>query len=63
MPEANGKQLPMSSRSAEACHTSSVNSCLCPVGSLDGELITTVEGLGNGSAGFSKVQGGSPILL
>lgn len=42
---------------ADTAKTSSINSCLCPVASLDGELITTIEGLGNSSAGFSKVQG------
>lgn len=37
--------------------TTSINSCLCPVGCLDGASITTVEGIGNSKAGFNKVQG------
>ncbi|EIE21740.1 molybdenum cofactor-binding domain-containing protein [Coccomyxa subellipsoidea C-169] len=36
--------------------TTSINSCLCPVGCLDGASITTVEGIGNSKAGFHKVQ-------
>ena len=63
MPEGKWRLLLKSSYSADACHTSSLNSCLCPIGSLDGELITTVEGLGNGSAGFSKVQGEFPTVF
>ena len=35
----------------------SINSCLCPVGALDGAVITTAEGLGNSLAGFHPVQG------
>ena len=35
----------------------SINSCLCPVGALDGAAITTAEGLGNSLAGFHPVQG------
>ena len=41
-------------------HTESVNSCLKPIGTLDGCAITTSEGLGNSSKGFSVVQGASP---
>lgn len=37
--------------------TTSINSCLCPIGSLDGASITTVEGIGNSKAGFHPVQG------
>eukprot|EP00891_Asterochloris_glomerata_P008497 jgi/Astpho2/8497/Aster-05539 len=37
-------------------HTESVNSCLKPVGTLDGCAVTTSEGLGNSSKGFSVVQ-------
>ena len=42
---------------AEATRTTSINSCLCVVGSLDGSSITTVEGMGNSAAGFHSVQG------
>lgn len=35
----------------------SINSCLCPVGSVDGASITTVEGIGNSKAGYHAVQG------
>ena len=34
-----------------------INSCLCPVGSVDGASITTVEGIGNSKAGYHAVQG------
>lgn len=37
--------------------TTSINSCLCPIGSLHGASITTVEGIGNSKAGFHPVQG------
>ena len=48
---------------ADATRATSINSCLCLVGSLDGHSITTVEGLGNSAAGFHKVQGKrSPVL-
>ncbi|BDA47143.1 Xanthine dehydrogenase/oxidase [Coccomyxa sp. Obi] len=36
--------------------TTSINSCLCPVGCLDGASIITVEGIGNSKDGFHKVQ-------
>ena len=36
-----------------------INSCLCPVGSVDGASITTVEGIGNSKAGYHAVQGWS----
>ena len=42
---------------ADSTQTSSINSCLCPVGTLDGVAITTAEGLGNSRTGFSSVQG------
>ena len=42
---------------ADSTQTSSINSCLCPVGTLDGVAITTAEGLGNSRSGFSSVQG------
>ena len=38
-------------------HFTTINSCLCPVGSVDGASITTVEGIGNSKAGFHAVQG------
>ena len=34
-----------------------INSCLCPVGSVDGASIITVEGIGNSKAGYHAVQG------
>ncbi|KAL3141630.1 hypothetical protein ABBQ32_004865 [Trebouxia sp. C0010 RCD-2024] len=34
----------------------SINSCLCPVGSLDGCVVTTSEGLGCFKKGFSQIQ-------
>ncbi|KAK9807521.1 hypothetical protein WJX72_001412 [[Myrmecia] bisecta] len=34
----------------------SINSCLCPLGSLDGAAVTTVEGIGNSRKGFDIVQ-------
>ena len=37
--------------------TCSINSCLCPVGSLDGAAVTTVEAIGNSADGFHPVQG------
>lgn len=37
--------------------TRSINSCLAPVGGLDGAAITTVEGIGNSEAGFHPIQG------
>eukprot|EP00879_Flechtneria_rotunda_P032210 GHRR01035378.1.p1 GENE.GHRR01035378.1~~GHRR01035378.1.p1 ORF type:complete len:320 (+),score=95.90 GHRR01035378.1:95-1054(+) len=37
-------------------HTSIVNSCLATIGSYDGVLITTSEGLGNSKCGFHPVQ-------
>ena len=42
---------------AEATRVTSINSCLCVVGCLDGSSITTVEGMGNSTAGFHRVQG------
>ena len=39
-----------------------INSCLCPIGSVDGASITTVEGIGNSKAGYHAVQGWSQIL-
>ncbi|KAK9795562.1 hypothetical protein WJX73_009750 [Symbiochloris irregularis] len=36
--------------------TRSINSCLCPVGSLDGKAITTVEAVGNSDKGFHAIQ-------
>ena len=35
----------------------SINSCLCPVGSLDGVAVTSIEGLGSSLKGFHLVQG------
>ena len=35
----------------------SINSCLCPVGSIDGCMITTSEGIGSSKKGFSQIQG------
>ena len=46
-----------------ATRTTSINSCLCLVGSLDGHAITTVEGLGNSATGFHRVQGECPSVL
>ena len=46
-----------------ACHlagriqTRSINSCLAPIGTLDGVQVITVEGLGNSKKGFHPVQG------
>ena len=37
--------------------TRCINACLCPVGSLDGCSVVTVEGLGNAQDGFNPVQG------
>ena len=37
--------------------TKCINACLCPVGSLDGCSVVTVEGLGNAQIGFNAVQG------
>lgn len=34
----------------------SINSCLCPVGSLDGCVVTTAEGVGSSKKGFSQIQ-------
>jgi xanthine dehydrogenase iron-sulfur cluster and FAD-binding subunit A len=34
-----------------------VNSCLLPVGALEGYHIITSEGLGNSRTGFNQVQG------
>ncbi|KAA6423444.1 MAG: Aldehyde oxidase, partial [Trebouxia sp. A1-2] len=36
--------------------TRCINACLCPVGSLDGCSVVTVEGLGNAQIGFNAVQ-------
>lgn len=41
----------------------SLNSCLAPLGSLDGLAVTTVEGLGNSCKGFSSVQGESIVRM
>ncbi len=41
----------------------SINSCLAPVGSLDGMAITTVEGIGNSEAGLHGVQSASTFNL
>lgn len=35
----------------------SINSCLCTVGSVDGCVITTSEGIGSSKKGFSHIQG------
>jgi len=40
----------------------SLNSCLCPIGSLDGAAVTTAEGLGNSQVGFHPIQG-MPLTL
>ena len=40
----------------------SINSCLCPVGSLDGCVVTTSEGIGSSKKGFSQIQG-PPLAL
>ena len=40
----------------------SINSCLCPVGSIDGCVITTSEGIGSSKKGFSQIQGPNPPL-
>ena len=61
-------QLPLCSRIPVAVLTvrqngpgkerfTAINSCLCPVGSVDGASITTVEGIGNSKAGYHAVQG------
>lgn len=42
---------------AGATERRSINSCLCPVGSLDGCLVTTSEGIGSSKQGFSQIQG------
>ncbi|DBA80138.1 TPA: hypothetical protein ACH3X2_007614 [Trebouxia sp. C0005] len=34
----------------------SINSCLCPVGSVDGCVVTTSEGIGSCKQGFSQIQ-------
>ncbi|KAL0029788.1 hypothetical protein WJX77_000034 [Trebouxia sp. C0004] len=36
--------------------TRCINACLCPIGSLDGCSVVTVEGLGNAQIGFNAVQ-------
>ena len=52
---------------ADACcltgqvQTRSINSCLAPLGTLDGVQIITVEGLGNSKKGFSPVQGATQL--
>lgn len=38
-------------------NTKCINSCLCPVGSLDGCSVVTIEGIGNAQIGFNAVQG------
>jgi hypothetical protein len=42
--------------------TSTINSCLQPVGSMDGLAIISPEGIGNSESGFHVVQGGAPTL-
>ena len=44
---------------ADKTATTSLNSCLAPLGSLDGVAISTVESLGNSRQGFSNIQGKS----
>ena len=39
-----------------------VNSCLLPVGALEGCHIITSEGLGNSRTGFNQVQGALVLL-
>ena len=52
---------------ADACcliglvQTRSINSCLAPLGTLDGVQIITVEGLGNSKKGFNPVQGAAQL--
>ncbi len=38
--------------------TRSINSCLAPVGGLDGAAVTTVEGIGCSAVGLHPIQGG-----
>ncbi|KAH9519689.1 aryl-alcohol oxidase 1 [Bulinus truncatus] len=40
----------------EKMETMSINSCLCPLYSVDGWQITTVEGIGNQKDGFHPIQ-------
>ena len=42
---------------AERVLSKSINSCLSPVGSLDGASIVTAEGIGCSSRGFHAIQG------
>ena len=44
-------------------HTRSINSCLAPLGTLDGAQIITVEGIGNSKKGFHPVQGVAQCTL
>ena len=53
-------QLPVlvvSLTAAGNVNTKCINACLCPVGSLDGCSVVTVEGMGNAQTGFNAVQG------
>lgn len=60
--EALANMSPQAERSDMFAGTerfTTINSCLCPVGSVDGASITTVEGIGNSKAGYHAVQGWS----
>lgn len=49
--------LIVSLTAAGKVNTKCINACLCPVGSLDGCSVVTVEGMGNAQTGFNAVQG------
>ena len=42
---------------ADSVKVTCINSCLAPVGTMDGSSIITVEGLGDCTKGFHPVQG------
>lgn len=42
---------------ADSVKVTCINSCLAPIGTMDGSSIITVEGLGDCTKGFHPVQG------
>ena len=56
-PADSSSQAETSGSSAGKETFTTINSCLCPLGSVDGASITTVEGIGNSKAGYHAVQG------
>ncbi len=57
MPEISGFDSEIGHDPAGKDRFTTINSCLCPVGSVDGASITTAEGIGNSKAGYHAVQG------